>query len=239
MEEVADGLYRLGRKHHNFYLIVEGGRATVVDAGGSRELPLLEAGLEHLSLTLDNIEALLITHAHSDHIGFARRVADRGVSVRVHEAEAAYAMDGDAGSQVSMSDVPLWKPRAIVFIAEMLRAGAGRAYRLKEVETVVDGERLDLPGRPRVVATPGHTAGHASYLFEDRMTLCSGDALVTDGLVRGGLDPQLLPDPFHLDAALARDSLDHLEGLDVDLLLPGHGPPWRGPIADAVARARG
>lgn len=162
MEEVTSGLYRLARKHHNFYLIVDGGRATVVDAGGRRELPLLKAGLEHLGLTLDSVEALLITHAHSDHVGFARKVADRGASVRVHEAEAASAMDGDAGYQVS-----------------------------------------------------------------------------TDGLVHSGLFPQLLQEPFHLDAALARDSLDHLEGLDVDLLLPGHGPPWRGPIVDAVARARG
>ena len=167
MEQVAEGLYRLGRKHHNFYLIVEGGQATVVDAGGSRELPLLEAGLAALDLTLDRVEAVLITHAHTDHIGFARRVSERGVSVKVHEAEAAYAMDGSAGSQVGTTDFPLWKPRAIVFLAEMIRAGAHRAYRLSNVETVTDGERLDLPGRPRVVATPGHTAGHASYLLEN------------------------------------------------------------------------
>ena len=58
MEQVAEGLYRLGRKHHNFHLIVAGGRATVVDAGGSRELPLLRAALGKLDLALEAVEAL-------------------------------------------------------------------------------------------------------------------------------------------------------------------------------------
>jgi glyoxylase-like metal-dependent hydrolase (beta-lactamase superfamily II) len=238
MEQVAQGLYRLGRKRHNFYLFAEGGRVTVVDAGGSRELPVLEAGLSALGLKLDDVEGLLITHAHTDHIGFARQAEKKGISVKAHEDEAAYAMDGAAGSQIGMTDLPLWKPRAIAFIVEMVRAGADRAYRLKNVETVVDGEQLDLPGHPRVVATPGHTAGHAGYLFAGRQALCSGDALVTDGIIAGDAGPQVMAHIFHRDAAMARDSLDRLAGLDVELLLPGHGMPWRGPIAEAVRMAR-
>lgn len=238
MEQIADGVYRLGRKYHNFYLIVVGGRATVVDAGGSRELPLLEKGLSRLGLGLDSVEALLLTHAHSDHIGFARVVQKRGVSVKSHEAEAAFAVDSAAGSQIGMLEVPLWKPRVILFMVEMIRAGAHRAYRLPNIETVADGERLELPGRPQVVATPGHTAGHASYWFEGSRVLCSGDALVTDGVIAGGLGPQVMADVFHLDPALARESLDRLGGIDADVLLPGHGDPWRGSMAEAVRRAR-
>ncbi len=237
MEQVAENVFRLGRKHHNFYLLVEGGRATVVDAGGSRELPLLETALAAVGLNLDAVEALLITHAHTDHIGFARLVAKRGISIKVHENEAAYAIDGSAGSQIAVFELPLWKTRAIVFLAEMVRAGAHRGYRLRDVETVVDGDRLDLPGRPLVVATPGHTAGHASYLFDDRKVLCSGDALVTDGLISGGAGPQLLPEIFHANSEQAADSLQILARLDADVVLPGHGLPWRGSVADAVKRA--
>lgn len=237
MDQVAENLYRLGRKYHNFYLMVEGGRATVVDAGGSRELPLLKAALGALGLTMDDVEALLITHAHTDHIGFASFAQKHGISVKVHEAEVAYAADESAGSQISAMDVPLWKPRTIVFLAEMVRAGAHRGYRLQDVDTVVDGERLDLPGWPLVVATPGHTAGHASYIFEERRAVCSGDALVTDGLITSGFGPQLLPDVFHYDVGQARESLKTLATVDADLVLPGHGMPWRGPIADAVAIA--
>ena len=239
MEQVTEGIHRLGRKHHNFYVAVDGGRATVVDTGGSRELPLLEKGLRELGLTLDAVEAVLVTHAHTDHIGSARRLSDRGFSVKVHEAEARYARDRSAGSQVGIGDLPWWTPRVIAFLAEMVGAGAARAAPVPNVETVTDGERLDLPGRPRGIATPGHTAGPASHLLEDRRALCAGDALVTDSIIRSGTGPQLLPDVFQTDPARARASLANLAGLDADLLLPGHGRPWQGSIAEAVARARG
>ena len=238
MEQVTAGIYRLGRKRHNFYLLIDGQRATVVDTGGSSELSLLRSALASCGLTLDSVEAILLTHAHTDHIGFASLAAKQGISVKTHEDEAAYAMDGSAGSQVGTMDLPMWKPRAILFVAEMIRAGAHRAHRLTSVETVTDGERLDLPGRPLVVATPGHTAGHASYLIEERKTLFSGDALVTDGLVSGKTGPpQLLPEKFHQDATKARKSLESLARLDAELLLPGHGRPWRGPISAAVSLA--
>lgn len=135
------------------------------------------------------------------------------------------------------TEVPLWKPKVMVFIAEMVRAGAHRGYRFDDFETVTDGELLDVPGRPRVVATPGHTVGHASYLLEEHSALCAGDALVTESIIARGQDPQILPSVFHADVGLARESVKRLAQLPVDLLLPGHGKPWRGPIADAVSQA--
>jgi glyoxylase-like metal-dependent hydrolase (beta-lactamase superfamily II) len=237
--EVAEGVHRLGSSHHNFYLIAEGGRATVIDAGGSNDLRRLAVALEALGMALDDVEAVLVTHAHSDHIGLAALASRRGIPVKVHEDEAAYARDRSAGSQMKTTDLPLWKPRTWVFLAEMVRAGAHRAYPVPNVETVDDGDVLDLPGRPTVVATPGHTAGHAAYVLAERGILFCGDALATRSLVRGGVGPQFLDDPFHSDPGRARRSLDRLASLDADLLLPGHGDPWSGPIADLVRRARG
>jgi glyoxylase-like metal-dependent hydrolase (beta-lactamase superfamily II) len=239
MEQVAEGFYRLGRRLHNFYLISEGAKATVVDTGGSSELPLLEAALASIGLALDDVEAVLITHAHTDHLGSAGQISRHGVPVKVHEDEAVFAMDYSAGSQVGTTDLPLWKPRAYAFILEMIRAGAHRTHRVKNVETVQDGDRLDLPGRPRVVATPGHTNGHAAYVFEKRRVLCSGDALVTDGIITRRTGPQLMEQRFHTDPDRARESLEILARQVADLILPGHGPPWRGSPAQAVKLAQG
>jgi glyoxylase-like metal-dependent hydrolase (beta-lactamase superfamily II) len=188
----------------------------VVDAGGSRELPLLEAALTANGLTLDDVEALLITHGHTDHIGFARRAAEFGIAVKVHENEAPFLRDAAAGSQVTTTELPLWKPKAVVFIIEMVRAGAHKEYRLDDFETVTDGEQIDVPGRPRVVATPGHTAGHASYLLEDNRALCAGDALVTEGIVEHREGPQIMADLFYADPATARESANFLASLPVD-----------------------
>lgn len=239
MHEVATGVHRLGRKRHNFYVVVEGGRVTVVDAGGCNELGLLVDGLTTLGMPLDAVEAIVVTHAHTDHIGFAAEASRQGVAVKVHEDEAAFARDHSAGTQVATGDLPLWRPHVILFLAEMVRAGAQRAMPVPGVETVRDGEVLDLPGRPRVVATPGHTAGHAAYFLPERHVLFSGDALVTLDVTTGTPGPRLLPDVFHGDVVQARRSLEQLAALDARLLLPGHGAPWHGPIAEAVRAALG
>ena len=49
--------------------------------------------------------------------------------------------------------------------------------------------------------------------------------------------PQLLPSLFNHDEDACRRSLDALAVIDAEVLLPGHGPLWRGPIRAAVARA--
>ncbi|MCB2225026.1 MAG: MBL fold metallo-hydrolase [Actinobacteria bacterium] len=235
--EVAPGVHRLGRDRHNFYLVVEGGRATVVDAGGSAELSLLQTALAGLGMALGDVEAVLLTHAHTDHVGFAALASRQGIPVKAHEDEAAYARDRSAGSQMSVTDLPLWRPAVWVFLAEMIRAGAHKGYPVPGVETVADDETLDLPGRPRVVHTPGHTAGHAAYVLEERGILFAGDAIATRSPIRAGVGPRMLEDLFHADPAEARSSLRRLAGLETTLLLPGHGDPWSGPIAALVSQA--
>ena len=102
----------------------------------------------------------------------------------------------------------------------------------------MDGAVLDVPGRPRAVATPGHTPGHCAIHFEQHGALFAGDALCTWNPLTGRIGAQLMPSAFNVDNAQALESLARLEGLDAQVTLPGHGEPWRERPAAAVSAAR-
>src|SRR5215210_2786074 len=90
--DIADGVHRVGEHFVNWYLIEESGQLTVVDAG----LPacwnsFLEA-LNGIGRARGDVEALVLTHAHFDHIGFAERArVELGIPVWVHENDAPLA----------------------------------------------------------------------------------------------------------------------------------------------------
>lgn len=240
MQEVFDGVYRLGTSVHNFYVVTEGGRATVVDAGCSKEWSKLVKGLASIGLRPADVEAVIVTHAHSDHLGFGKEASDHGLSIKVHEDEETRALGQYQGKQAAgATELPFWRPVVWSFIFALFKAGIMKRASLGRVETIRDGEQLGLPGAPRVIHTPGHTEGHASFLFPGKRLLFTGDALVTMDLIGDGIGPgpQLMNDKFHNDAALARDTLDRLICLEADLVLPGHGEPWHGTPAEAVVAA--
>ena len=239
MQQVAENVYRLGTAYHNFYLLTERGKATVVDAGASKELPKLEVGLTSLGMKRDDVEAIILTHAHADHIGFAAEAQAAGTEVRTSEVEAPLATGEEPVHAIKIPQLPLFKLGTWKFLVALIRVGVMKAPSVESVVTFADGETLDLPGSPQAVYAPGHPVGHASFYLADRKLLLTGDAIATRDLFSDRTGPQFMPDAFHTDPAQARASLDILAGLDTTLVLPGHGHPYEGSIADAVATAKG
>ena len=235
MELVTDGIHRLGTKAHNFYVVTEGGKATVIDAGCAKELRKLVDGLQSIGLGLDDVEALVITHAHGDHFGFAAELAESGTPVKVHEEERSRANGSYEGRfSAGTGDMRFGRLATYRNFLPLLRLGVSNVTHTDDVETVRDGELLDLPGRPQVVHTPGHTEGHIAFQCDERRTTFTGDALASMPLFGGPTGPQLMEDTFHLDVDLARESLSRLASLGSHLVLPGHGEPMRMSIAEAV-----
>jgi glyoxylase-like metal-dependent hydrolase (beta-lactamase superfamily II) len=106
------------------------------------------------------------------------------------------------------------------------------------LETFDDGDVLDVPGRLRVVATPGHTQGHVALHVEQAGVLFTGDAMCSLHPLTGRRGPQLMPSALNNSTDQALASLERIAALDASTLLFGHGEPWADGAAVAVARAR-
>ena len=72
--QVAEGVHRLGSKLVNYYLVEDGDALTVIDAGLPGLRPSLDATLAALGRAPGDIQALVLTHAHNDHVGIAERL---------------------------------------------------------------------------------------------------------------------------------------------------------------------
>jgi glyoxylase-like metal-dependent hydrolase (beta-lactamase superfamily II) len=131
----------------------------------------------------------------------------------------------------------LWRPAALSLFVRFARQGALRNVVVTQVSTFRDGETLDIPGRPRVIHAPGHTAGSCALHLPDRDVLLTGDVLATWNVLTGRKGPQIMPGGLNESNARAMESLQRLEGVQAGVLLPGHGEPWRGGTAQALRLA--
>lgn len=239
MKQVADSIYCLGSEGHNFYLIVRDGEATMIDAGCSGEWGQLTEALDQLGLSLEAIAGVVVTHSHADHFGLAHQLQAEDVEVHVHRDEESRALGTYTGQYaVKPTQLPLYSLRTWRNFLPMMRAGVMRLRHLKVVSTFSHNERLDLPGQPTAIHTPGHTEGHAMFHMPDEGILFSGDGLITMDLLGASPGPQMIERRFNNDHVAAWRSLERIVELDAELLLPGHGPPWETSPAEAVEVAR-
>jgi len=227
-------LHRIGNDIVAAYLIETDDGVTVIDAGLAGHWHDLNAELASMDRSVDDIRGVVLTHGDTDHLGFAERLRrDHGVPVYIHQEDAARAR-GEVKSKPSWGRIKLGP--TIGFFWYALRKGATRVDYLTEVVGVRDGQVLDLPGAPRIIGLPGHSAGSIGIHVPITDAIFVGDALTTRQVLTGQRGPQ--PAPFTDDPQRAMASLSHLEVIPAKWLLPGHGTPWSGGVAEAVRAAR-
>jgi glyoxylase-like metal-dependent hydrolase (beta-lactamase superfamily II) len=237
---VDDHVYLVTGSNTNWVLIKDGDAVTLIDSGYPADYEPLLASLACVGVSPGAVQALLVTHAHNDHIGAAESLYEiHGIPVLMHEKELAHARR-EYLQQVTVGQVmkQAWRPGVLPWAVHALKAGGTFHVSVSSPHPFPAAGPLDLPGAPIPVPTPGHTDGHCAYLLPNSGILVSGDALVTAHPTSRIAGPQLLPTMFDADRARALTSLQALEGVDADIILPGHGPQHHGSIKEAVARAR-
>lgn len=221
---MADGVWRIDVGYlTNAYLLADDGHGdaeglTLVDSGPPGAAPALVRSIRLLGLDPRAMRRILLTHWHVNHAGSAARFAASSAGSVVH----ALLPDLDVvrtGSRPSPAEA------ASTRLAQRVRRIPPS---LDAAVPLVDGCVLDLAdGGLEVVATPGHTAGHASFLLRGTGVLFCGDAIVTVGGLRAP--------PWPATPSQQPSTLRRLATLRPALLAPGHGRLVRDRVGERLA----
>ncbi|MGW0163407.1 MBL fold metallo-hydrolase [Mycobacterium sp. NPDC003323] len=221
----------------NWTLVADDSGVLLIDAGYPGHRDDVVASVRELGYGPEDVRAILLTHAHVDHLGSAIWFAKtHGTPVYTHAAEVGHA-HRQYLEQVSPVDVltRAWQPRYLAWTLALVRKGGLTHEGIPSALALDEYIAATLPGTPVAVPSPGHTGGHCSYLVDG--VLVAGDALITGHPLSTRRGPQLLPSIFNHDQDGCVRSLAALALLDAEVLLPGHGPVWRGSLRAAAEAA--
>jgi len=208
----------------------ESGRWVLIDAGVAGTARAILRGAEKRYGKGSRPEAILLTHAHFDHVGALGELGEKwNVPIYAHSLEHPY-LDGSKAYPPPdpsvggglMSTLSRFYPRGPIDISQWLAA------------LPADGRVPAMPGW-QWIHTPGHTRGHISFWREADRTLIVGDAFITTAQESAYAvltqQPELHGPPMYYttDWDNARASVERLAALEPEVIVTGHGPPMHGP----------
>jgi glyoxylase-like metal-dependent hydrolase (beta-lactamase superfamily II) len=237
-------IHILGTDFVHFYLLEEDGEITLVDAGVSGYRKTLEPALARIGRSIDDVKAIVLTHADPDHVGFAGELQrTHAIPVYVHRADSDRTREGRTKkTEASPLDMltMLRHADARRALRHMIANGGARQPKVAEVIPFDDGDQLDVPGRLQAIHTPGHSDGHCVLYAPSRDALFIGDAVNNINIFTGQPGAQVAPTAANTSTDQAYESLATIEELAAGTVYFGHGDPSTvGPRAIvAEARAR-
>jgi len=249
-DRILPGLWRLrlplpwpGVPHVNAFAIAAVDGVVLVDTGLHEPgaIRQLERALDQAGLGLEHVRLLVCTHAHSDHYGLAAPIVESaGCELWMHPNHAHMTRAAQDPERAFERRFEVARQSGVPadLVAEAREARRGQGFGIAEIVTpdrdLVPGVEIETDlGVWQVHETPGHAPSHVVLHQPERGLLLSGDHLL--GRVSLYYDYGYSPDP----AGEFLSSLDVVDELDVQLILPGHGRPVRDAhsLIDANRRA--
>ncbi len=217
----------------NVYLVDGGSEWALVDTGmgtpASREA--FRAALDEIGCRPEQIRKIVCTHHHPDHFGSSqphRELCHAEVYLHPLEVEriAGYLprpRNPEATRFFLRNGLPLEKFGELPMPGEFWR---GMYEPAKPDHLLADGDRIAIGERElEVVWTPGHTPGHCVMVFRRERLMIVGDHLLPKITPHIGVFAEGQGDPL----GNFLQSLRKVGALDVDLVLPAHGPVYDEP----------
>jgi glyoxylase-like metal-dependent hydrolase (beta-lactamase superfamily II) len=231
IDEIAKDLYRISvplpmtsLKSVNSYVVKDRERNMVIDTGVYNDdcFDAMQVAFKELGIDLQKTD-FFVTHCHTDQNGLICRFISDGSYVSMNLQEAGLIRKFRLGTIFSemeefidFTGFPEKDPRKILTIPEGYLSRETNACHLWFVEDADIIERGDY--RFMCIETKGHSNGHMCLYEPEKKFLISGDHLLKDDVpsIRGRIgDKNVLTQYL--------SSLDKVEALDVDMVLPGHG----------------
>ena len=218
LERVTDRVHRVRDRFVNLY-VVDAGKVVLVDTGTTTAEPRIRASLRELGKEVADIEVVLLTHHHLDHVGTAgvwKREADADLVIHEDDVRVLAGEERRRGKGVGLG--------AKVMIAfsglftRMMAVPPVRADRVLLGRGTIELLGLDFEAVP----ARGHTLGSCAFLLASEGVLFAGDA----ANARGG---RAAPPWLVEDADAAVESYRALMAMAPAVVCCGHGDPVRNP----------
>jgi glyoxylase-like metal-dependent hydrolase (beta-lactamase superfamily II) len=198
----------------NAYLLT-GDTIALVDTGAPSDYKRLKKVLSEKGVREQDIQLILITHHHSDHVGNAKRIKDAsGASLIAGAADSPFIEGTDEPQLLSNLN------RLGRFLQKLPESWIKSYQKFEKVpvdRTVSGGEVIEELGL-EVIALPGHTPGGVGFLDREGRRAFIGD-LVGNFLGRPGMPVLMASDNLQQ----IFESQEKLAGLGLDTAYPGHG----------------
>lgn len=240
ISEQAPGVFFVEGPASNWIVVRDETGFVLIDGGYPADRALVLESIRQMGLDPADARAVLITHGHVDHTGSAAYFSATYATPVLCAPEELAHVQGREKHQVTFGQVIVraWRPRVFRWMIHAIKAGSLTAAPATQAQAW-DAERLQtLPGSPEAILLPGHTPGNVSILLPEAGAIAVGDSFVSGHPLSRRSGPQMLHRMYHTDQAAALAATRGLDGITASVILPGHGPALRMPLATALAQLR-